>query len=308
MPYTVFRSLFSFNTAMLKTLDLNFKIKQAIAAYLIESPEGPSLIDCGPHSTFPRLEEALAENGYRIEDIKNVFLTHIHFDHAGSAWALAKAGAKIYVHPRGFKHMHDPTRLYQSAKRIYGDAMETLWGEMHPIALEAQAEVSDGEEINFGDHIFRAVFTPGHASHHIAWQLDDRLFTGDVAGCRFGAGPAVPPCPPPDIDIELWRESIQLIRDLAPKALYLAHFGEVTDVAEHLDTLEEMLTDWGRWVKEKRDQGVDAKTMIPAFEQYTFGQLEATGLSAEQIKNYQVANPTWQSVYGLVRYWETRAY
>ncbi|MCB0628358.1 MAG: MBL fold metallo-hydrolase [Saprospiraceae bacterium] len=292
---------------MVKTLDLHFKIKGAIAAYLIESSEGPSLIDCGPHSTFPRLREALAEHGYAVGDIKNVFLTHIHFDHAGAAWALAEQGAKVYVHPRGFKHMHDPTRLYQSAQRIYGDAMESLWGEMHSIPLESLTEVQDGETIVFGGHPFQAIYTPGHASHHIAWKLKDLLFTGDVAGCRFSAGLAVPPCPPPDIDIPLWQQSLKIIRDLAPRALYLAHFGEVTDIDDHLNTLEWVLNDWGQWIKEKYNAGMDAQAMVVPFEAYTLGQLKDSGLSVKQIENYQVANPTWQSVYGLFRYWEKKA-
>lgn len=291
---------------MIKTLDLHFKIKGAIASYLIPSPEGPSLVDCGPYSTFPRLKEALKENGYTVKDIKNLFLTHIHFDHAGAAWALAEQGTKIFLHPRGYKHMHDPTRLYQSAKRIYGDAMEALWGEMHPIPTEALVEVQDREEIHFGEHTFQAFYTPGHASHHIAWQLGDQLFTGDVAGCRFQDGPAVPPCPPPDIDIELWEQSIQLMRELQPTALYLAHFGRVNDVSDHLSTLEKMLDDWSKWVRDKAASGLTAKAMIPAFEEYTNQQLWDAGLSADHIKQYQVANPAWQSVYGLLRYWEKK--
>ena len=122
---------------MIHVLDLNFLgIDHAIASFLIESSAGPILIETGPHSTFESMKGQLAKHGYEPEDVKHVLLTHIHFDHAGAAWAFADHGAKIYLHPFGKPHMEDPTKLYNSAKMIYGDEMERLWGAMEKIPAD----------------------------------------------------------------------------------------------------------------------------------------------------------------------------
>lgn len=292
---------------MIHVLDLNFLgIDHAIAAFLIETSNGPVLIETGPYSTFDSLQSELKKLGYQTSDIKHVFLTHIHFDHAGAAWALAKTGANIYLHPFGAPHMEDPTKLYNSAKMIYGDEMERLWGIMEKIPAAQLITPIDNENVTIGDKTFKAIYTPGHAKHHIAWQLDDIIFTGDVAGVKIGNGPVVPPCPPPDINLEDWQESIQKLINSSANKMYLTHFGEITNKKDHLADLNEIVHDWAFWVKEKWEEGQDAAQITPAFKDYTADQLKSRGVNELGLKQYEAANPSWMSVAGLIRYWQKR--
>lgn len=288
---------------MIHVIDLQFLTDHTIAAFLVETPAGPVLIETGPHSVLAHLEAGLARHGYQLSDIRHVFLSHIHFDHAGAAWALAQAGAQVYVHPAGYPHLLDPSRLYQSAQRIYGDQMERLWGEMHPIPAAQLEAVADGTRYEIGGLPFVGWHTPGHASHHIAWQLDRVIFTGDVGGVKIGDGPVVPPCPPPDIDLEAWFASLDRLRSLTPKTLYLTHYGPVDEVASHLDTLQEMLQDWAGWMKPHYEAGTAAEVITPQFQAYAEAQLQAAGLDKAARLRYEAANPAWMSVAGLLRYW-----
>lgn len=287
-------------------LDLHFYHEHTIASFLIDSGDGWVLVETGPHSTFAQLEAGLKAHGLTANDISDVLLTHIHFDHAGAAWALAKAGATIHVHPVGLPHMASPERLYGSAKRIYGDKMEELWGLMNPIEEAKLHAVEHGAVIEVGNLRFVAHHTPGHASHHIAWQLGDAVFTGDVAGCRIELGPVVPPCPPPDINIEQWKDSITLLKSLNPEVLYLTHYGPIRDIDAHLDQLSTMLDDWASWIKDHMAKGLDAEAMTPLFQSYAKDQLIALGADAHMVDQYEAANPAWMSVAGLMRYWKKR--
>lgn len=291
---------------MLHLLDLHFKTDHTIAAFLVETSAGPVLIECGPHSVFPQLEAGLKAHGYAVRDLQHLFLTHIHFDHAGAAWALAEQGVQVHVHPAGYKHLLSPERLYQSAQRIYGDQMESLWGLMKGIAADRLHQVEDEQVITVGDQAFQALYTPGHAVHHIAWQWGDVIFTGDVAGVRIQNGPVVPPCPPPDIFLEAWRHSIARLRAARPQMLYLTHFGTVENVEEHLDQLEAMLSDWAAWMKGPFEAGRKPEDITPEFQAYAAQQLRAHGLDQHGLDQYEAANPAWMSVAGLLRYWKKR--
>lgn len=293
---------------MIKLIDLNFlNIENAIGAYLIETSKGPVLIETGPYSTFETLSEGIEEAGYQVSDIQHVLLTHIHLDHAGSAWAFADHGAKIYLHPFGSRNMEDPSRLIESAARIYGDDMDRLWGTMKKISADQLISVADGQELDFGDVLIKAFFTPGHAKHHIAWQMGGMVFTGDVAGVKINGGPVVPPCPPPDIDLEAWKSSIGILRSLKPSKLYLTHFDAIENVTDHLDHLEAVLDDWANWMKEKWEAGLSAEEITPIFMEYTGRQLKQQGVSEEGVKIYEAANPSWMSVAGLIRYWKKKS-
>lgn len=291
---------------MIRILDLHFQQEGTVASFLADTREGPVLIESGPHSTWPHLVEGLQHHGLKPSDIRHVLLSHIHFDHAGAAWALAEAGATVWVHPMGYPHLLSPERLYNSAQRIYGDQMERLWGRMEPIPAERLKAVGPGEILRFGDTEFTAHHSPGHAVHHIAWQCGNIIFTGDVAGVKIGRGPVVPPCPPPDIDIEAWQASIALLRSLNPAALYLTHYGPVFNVAEHLHALERILLDWAEWVRVKMAEGLDAAAMIPQFQAYTNAQLREAGLGDHELEQYEAANPAFMSVGGLMRYWSKK--
>lgn len=288
-------------------LDLNFLDEShVIANYLIASEDGLILVETGPETTFENLKNAIAKSGHSWKDVKHVLLTHIHFDHAGAAWKFADNGAKIYVHPIGLPHLNNPERLWNSAKMIYGDDMERLWGEMKPIDEKLLIGVDDGDEIEIGGIKIKVHYTPGHAIHHNAYQIDDIVFTGDVAGVKINNGPVVPPCPPPDIHIEDWNKSIEKIRSLHPKSLFLAHYGEVTQVEDHLNQLQNMINDWANWIKPHYEAGEKAEKITPDFVKYTQDQLRENGVGEQEIEKYEKGNPSFMSVTGLLRYWKLK--
>ena len=292
----------------IRILDLQFLgLEQTISAFLVITGEGPVLVETGPHSTIRQLEAEVNRNGFSLEEIRHVLLTHIHLDHAGAAWYLADKGAIVYLHPFGAKHMADPSKLMESARRIYKDQMDFLWGQMHAIQPEQLREVADNEELKIGGTTIKALHTPGHASHHIAWQLGEVLFTGDVAGVKIEGGPVVPPCPPPDINIEDWEKSIDRILKSRVNKLYLTHFGIVEDKDAHLTSLKEELMKWAFWIKEHMEKGLDAQAMTPLFQEFVAGNLRKKGLGEHRIKQYEAANPSWMSVAGLMRYWSKKA-
>ena len=167
--------------------------------------------------------------------MRHVFLSHIHFDHAGAAWRFAET-ATVYVHPRGAAHLIDPTKLVESATRIFGDDMERLWGKIAAVPAEHVKILEDNEVVRVPPFEIRAIATPGHASHHHVYHWDDNIFGGDIAGVRIGNGPPIPPFVPPELHIESWRESIRKIRALNATNLYLPHFGKIHgSITEHLD-------------------------------------------------------------------------
>lgn len=291
-------------------LDLDFQdLHHAIAAFVVEGPGGVALVETGPYSTYAHLERALAEHGWSAADFRDVFLSHIHFDHAGAAWALAKAGAHVHVHPKGLPHLAAPEKLYNSARMIYGDDMDRLWGAMHPIP-EAQLHAPEhGAVVEAAGLRFTAWHTPGHAVHHIAWQVEGTgsapaVFTGDVAGVRIDNGPVMPPCPPPDIHIEDWQASLRLLRELPVNTLYLTHFGPVADKHAHLDTLEQHLLEWAEWMRPYAENQTPAEEIVPHFQQFVEQQLRRAGCNADTLARYEAANPAFMSVAGLLRYWK----
>lgn len=290
-----------------QVLDLNFQSEESIAAFLVPSREGLVLIETGPESTWQHLEQGVRDCGYKVADIKHVLLTHIHFDHAGAAWKLAEKGATIYVHPSGLPHLADPEKLWNSASQIYGDAMERLWGKMKPISTDRLKAVDDGDKIQIGELEFTVWYTPGHAVHHNAYQLGEVIFTGDVAGVKIEDGPIQPPCPPPDINIDLWLQSIQKLKALHPSALYLTHFGKQEKVQELLYDLEQVLKDWSNFILPYFQQAVPQEEVVPLFEAYTQGKLTAAGLNQHELLRYQYANPAFMSVTGLYRYWKLKS-
>ncbi|MCZ6520731.1 MAG: MBL fold metallo-hydrolase [Bacteroidetes bacterium] len=289
----------------IEVIDLCFQGNtHTVACFLVHTSDGPLLIETGPHSTYSGSQKALKEKGIAVEDIKHVLITHIHLDHAGAAWAWAQNGATIYLHHSGKQHMIDPSKLYASAQRIYGDEMHRLWGDLKPISSQKLVTVGHLEELTFGDTTIKALHTPGHAIHHIAWQMEDTLFAGDSVGVKIDGGPVVPPCPPPDIDLGHWNESLDMIDKLDIQTLYLTHFGPVTEVSAHLQALKLQLDDWAGWVKERLSMGQQADEMIPDFKEYVANQLKSYGVDTAGIEKYESANPPWMSVYGLIRYWK----
>ncbi|MBK8598838.1 MAG: MBL fold metallo-hydrolase [Holophagales bacterium] len=289
------------------TIDLGHGTAGTTAAYLLESGGDAALVESGPDATYPNLVAGLARHGLAPRDVRTVFLTHIHLDHAGAAWQLAKEGATVRVHPRGAPHLADPGKLLASATRIYGERMKELWGTLEPIAPERLRPTTDGEVIRVGGEEVLVVETPGHAIHHNAYVADGLAFTGDVGGVRIAGGPVLPPTPPPDIDLPVWRASLARLRELKPVALYPTHFDRFDDVEAHLDALERELSAWAGWVKARMDEGKAEPEIVPGFETWLAARLLSAGQTEAEVEAYRHALPFAMNVTGLVRYFRNAA-
>ena len=290
----------------LKVLDINFFNPNVIACHLINTSEGPILIETGPDSVFSNLEKELNDNGYQVSDIKHVFVTHIHLDHSGAAWQFAKRGAKIYVHKRGAPHLIAPEKLMKSAAMIYGDDMDRLWGNVENVDENLVYAIEDQEIITIGNVKIKAIETPGHASHHHAYQIDDIMITGDVTGNRINMGPILPPTPPPDINIELWQDSMQKIKDINPSIVFPTHFGGqdgIIDLKSHFEELENTSLEWTDWIGIRGKEGKTDEEIIPEFEDYCINILNTANVSEEDYKSYELSDPFFMNVGGLTRYW-----
>jgi len=281
-----------------------------IAATALETNDGIALFDTGPESTFANIIDALRQSGSNLNDVRHVFLSHIHFDHAGAAWRFAGASetggsnATVYVHPRGAAHLVDPAKLIESAKRIFGDDMDRLWGKIAPVAADRVKILEDNAVVGLAPFEIRALATPGHASHHHVYHWDDNVFGGDIAGVRIGNGPPIPPFVPPELEVEAWRDSIAKIRALGAAHLYLPHFGKITgSVNDHLDMLDQRVTRWAEWLRRKIKNGEDESKMKLEFAIYEHDELRAGGASEEEAAGYEAADPSHMAVTAAVRYW-----
>jgi glyoxylase-like metal-dependent hydrolase (beta-lactamase superfamily II) len=231
----------------LSYLDLDFcGVKGVIATVILHGPGGAAIIDPGPSSTLPTLRAALDRAGIGLTDVRAILLTHIHLDHAGASGTLVRENPalRVYVHEKGAPHMVDPTKLMASATRLWGDEMRRLWGEMRPVPAENLVTLTGGERVGAGGRDLDVAYTPGHASHHVSYFSPDAgiAFVGDTAGVRRQQGRVVlPPTPPPDIDLEAWRDSLARISAWHPETLFITHFGPYAPVAAHLTEMADHL-------------------------------------------------------------------
>jgi glyoxylase-like metal-dependent hydrolase (beta-lactamase superfamily II) len=294
----------------IETLDLNFMgIQGAIASYLIPHAHGGVLVESGPGSTQAALTSALAEYGLTPGDISAVFLTHIHLDHAGAAGWLARQGAQVYVHPNGARHMIDPEKLIASASRIYGEMMDTLWGQFLPVPPEKLTVLEDNQVVEVEGLVLRCLDTPGHADHHYAYIYGDTCFTGDIGGVRLQGPPHLRlPMPPPEFHLEKWRQSQDLLcreysrgsfRRLAP-----THFGLYDDVGWHLDTLRRSLDEIEQWMEAFLPADPPVDEINARFLEWTRERSLNQGIPETLVPGYEAANPSWMSGYGMQRYWK----
>ena len=288
------------------TLDLNFQGRpHAIAAYLIRHADGAILIESGPGSTLSALEAGLAKEGLSSRGVTHVLLTHIHLDHAGAAGWLARQGAEIYVHPVGAPHMLDPEKLLASAARIYGDRMESLWGEFLPVPQSQLKVPKDAEAIEIGNLEFIPINTPGHAEHHYSYLFEDVLFSGDVGGVRIpGYRYLRVPMPPPELHIERWRESLARLRREKFTRIAPTHFGIFDDPAWHLGEVEKGLVSAARWLEEVMPSEPSLEEMRQRFTDWMMEEGRKIGLDEEVMAVYELANPPGKSADGLLRYWQ----
>ncbi len=287
-------------------LDLNFQGNpRAIAVYLIKHRGGAILVECGPASTLPTLQAGLQANGLEARDVTHVLLTHIHLDHAGSAGWWARQGAQIYVHPIGAPHLLHPEKLLSSAARIYGDQMQTLWGEFLPVPQDHLHLAEDGSPITVGDRQFLPVNTPGHAEHHHAYLFEDVCFSGDIGAVRIPGFPYLRlPMPPPELDLGKWRASIERLCRMKFARIAPTHFGIFDDPAWHLDQVAKCLDETDRWLEKAMTDDPPVQMLRDRFGLWMEEQAGLQNLSAEAIQAYQFANPPSMSADGLLRYWK----
>jgi len=295
----------------LTTIDLGFQgFSQVIAAYAAPTGDGRFvLFESGPASSVEAVERGVADLGFSMEDLAAIFVTHVHLDHSGGAGVLARrTGCEVYAHPAGVAHLIDPhAKLLPSAERLYGDMLEPLWGKTEGVPSRRLKTVGHGEKIEVGELEIKAWHTPGHAVHHVAWQVEGDVVTGDVAGVRFpGADHVVPPMPPPDIDIETWRESIELLRSLEPERLLLTHFGAFEDPQRHLDELDERLLRWTAIAEKTVAEGGGRDDLGNALLVLDDREIADASLTEEIIARYRRLCPIVESSAGLFRYAKKR--
>jgi len=265
--------------------------ERTVASYLLDTSQGLSLQDCGPTSCIEALKQGLAEHGYELGDVKHLLLSHIHLDHAGAAGALVREHPELQVHVSeiGAPHLVDPARLERSARRLYGESFDALWGELAPVPQE---NVHPTGPRVLGLECFLA---PGHASHHVCYFDGETVYAGDAAGVRIQPHRSVlPPTPPPETDVEGWYRTLEQIERRAPQRLALVHFGVADDVSRHLAELRRRLDEWSGRV----EAGASEEEFVAAAQ---------ADLPDEEAEDYNRAMPFWQSYAGLRRYWDTRA-
>jgi glyoxylase-like metal-dependent hydrolase (beta-lactamase superfamily II) len=291
------------------TLDLKFQnCPNAIASYLIPHKEGLVLIESGPGSTQDELIKNLQEHGYSVKDITHVLLTHIHLDHAGAAgWLAEQSGARVYVHQRGAPHMLDPSRLLASATRIYQDKMDLLWGDFLPVPEEQLVILENGMEIQIGSYTFRALDTPGHANHHMAYILDEICFSGDVGGVRIASpGKRILriPMPPPEFHPPRWRESIAKLKKEKISRIAPTHFGFFDDVDWHLDSVLNELDLVEEWMQKIMPRNYSIEDLRNEFLNWVKNRSLELGVREITLDAFEKANPSAMSADGMKRYWE----
>ena len=280
--------------------------ERVTAGYLIEGP-APVLVETGSQSSVPALLDALGRHGLGPEDLAGVAVTHIHLDHAGGVGDVARAfpNATVYVHPRGARHLADPSRLVLSAASVYGSALDSLYGRMAPTAPERVKALEDGEKIEVGNgRALTTVHSPGHAQHHLA--LHDSatgvLFVGDAVGVRLpDAGLLRPATPPADFDLAQALDSLSRFSGRHPSALALAHYGLVADPSAVLEEAAGALQEWASVARSAWRAGTDVEE---ALRQRFGGELEA--LPAEQRRRVEALNGLHSNAEGL-KLWLSRA-
>ncbi|MCO5190781.1 MAG: MBL fold metallo-hydrolase [Anaerolineae bacterium] len=292
----------------IKTIDLEFQgTPQAIAAYLVQTSEGPILIETGPESARPILVTKLAAMGIAPTDINHVLVTHIHFDHAGAAGWWASQGAHIYIHHIGAPHLINPDRLIASASRIYGDQMETLWGQIIPIPAEQVTAVHDNDVLQFGDVTVTAWDTPGHAWHHHTYVIDNIAFTGDVGAVRVpGTNWISLPAPPPEFKLEVWLDSLERVQSADFTRIYPTHFGPFDDVTNHWELVRESLIASVEFIANAMQQGADRDTILARYSKWNRERASARAISDDVYTVFETANPLYMSVDGIMRYWRKK--
>ena len=284
---------------------------EVIGTGVLEFAEGIALVDPGPEACLATLRQGLAGMGHSLSTVRAILLTHIHLDHATATGAIVREapGATVYVHSAGAPHMADPARLLASAGRIYGDAMATLWGDFLPVPRASIREVGEGDVVALGRRRLEVAYAPGHAKHHVAYYeaATGSAWVGDVGGIRIRGGPALPVTPPPDIDVETWKVSMERVMAWGPERIVATHFGAYGDIPGHFAELSAELDAWAGWVRDSLGDGAfaDDRDRAQAFSNWVTARVRVE-TSANHTALYATASGFFDSWWGLARYWRKR--
>ena len=261
---------------------------RVIGAYELEGV----IVDPGPSSCMEALLAGLQG------EPRALLLTHIHLDHAGASGSLVRRfpNLRVYVHEVGAPHLVDPAKLLASARRLYGDDLERLWGEVLAVPDSNVVALGGTERVEG----FRVAYTPGHANHHVAYlhESSGDAYVGDVAGVRIPPRQfTVAPTPPPDIDLEAWERSLNVVADWNPRRLCLTHFGRVDEVERQLERLRNVLR-----ANAERARGGDRGRFLAEVEAEI--EAETDGGVGERLRQAAPPDQLWL---GLERYWSKRS-
>ena len=280
---------------------------RSIAACLLEADGQAVLLDPGPTSSLETLRAKLAKRGMTFGSLSAVLLTHIHLDHAGAVGSIVHENPRlpVFVHERGAPHMADPSKLLASAGRLYGNLLQSLYGDVRPVPQENLRVLQGGEKVPVGRQSLEVVYTPGHASHHVSYfDAEGTAYVGDTAGIRIqGDAYLIPATPPPDVDVPLWNASLHAIAERKPARLFLTHFGFCDEPAEHIAAYRECLHRWTSLAGELiRKHGEDDAAASKAFVA-TIAKEIRSALPSREAEHYLFNGALELSWRGLARYW-----
>ncbi len=285
--------------------------EEIIGSYLLAGSNELALIDPGPGSTLEALLDGVRAAGFDPQELTHVLVTHVHLDHAGVAGSLARRvpGARIFVHAQGAPHLLDTSKLVASARRIYGERMDQLWGDIEPVPADRLKTLQGGDILNVAGRRLEVHYTPGHAVHHVVFfdVHSGELFAGDVAGVRLIGNDFVrPPTPPPDLNLEAWSASLDLLKRLRPDVLYIGHYGAVTNIIPHISSLRERLYGWGDFVLRAMNDGKSEEEIIALLIKQANPELERVSRSFHEVVRYDIATNYPMTVQGYMRYWKKK--
>jgi len=281
-----------------------------IGVFAFRLPRGGfALVESGPGSTQAAVEHGLEQAGLDPAELRYLLLTHIHLDHGAAAGGLLanSADAQLVVHEVGAPHMVDPSRLMNSAERVYGDMLEPLWGRMQPVDQNRVTAVAGEEVIDLGGRKVTVLATPGHASHHVSYLLDDgTLFTGDSAGVRLSGAQVVRPAlPPPDLNLEVWEDSVARMLAAEPERLILTHFGPVDGRAaadEHLQQVVQRNRHWSEHILAGLRAGESDAELTERMQRLEDQELAEAHVLPGIRQRYKVTSDAAMTVTGVKRY------
>src|SRR5438093_3363907 len=280
------------------------------SAYLLHGDE-PALVETGPTTSVDAVTSGLEAIGLGPEDLAHIVLTHIHLDHAGGVGTLSRGfpRASIWVHERGAPHLADPTKLVASARRVYGkERLSRLFGPVDPVEADRIHPLTDGEVIALGERTLDVLYTPGHASHHVALadSMSGAVFTGDALGIHLPDDRVLRPAtPPPDIDVEAGVSSIERIRERTRSVLLFSHFGPVSEVDELCSIAAKRLREWADIVRDALRETDDLDRVADLLERRTASEFGA--VRSADPSRYDVLSDMRMNAAGLMRYWQKRA-